>query len=85
MTTAITGQTAAKPTIKVADEVWVATLMLHQRHPERSDSRSKRLWSSQGQPRNLVHRATAAGFLCPRGAALRCQSSPKSWTLPDAL
>jgi hypothetical protein len=32
MTTAIT-----KPTIKVADEVWVATVMLHQRHPSRSD------------------------------------------------
>lgn len=27
----------AKPTIKVADEVWVATLMLHQRQPERVD------------------------------------------------
>jgi hypothetical protein len=32
MTTAI-----AKPTIKVADEVWLATAMLHQRHPERPD------------------------------------------------
>lgn len=32
MTTAMT-----KPTIKVADEVWVATLILHQRHPERVD------------------------------------------------
>jgi len=37
MTTAITKQTIAKPTIKVADEVWVATLMLHQRYPERPD------------------------------------------------
>jgi|SRR5580658_109867 hypothetical protein len=26
-----------KPTIKVADEVWLATLMLHQRHPPRID------------------------------------------------
>jgi len=32
MTTAV-----AKPTVKVADEVWVATAMLHQRHPERVD------------------------------------------------
>lgn len=32
MTTAV-----AQQTIKVADEVWVATLMLHQRHPERGD------------------------------------------------
>ena len=30
MTTAI-----AKPTIKVADEVWIATVMLHQRHPDK--------------------------------------------------
>jgi hypothetical protein len=28
---------SAAPTIKVADEVWVATLMLHQRYPERVD------------------------------------------------
>jgi hypothetical protein len=27
----------AKPAIKVADEVWIATAMLHQRHPERAD------------------------------------------------
>lgn len=32
MTTAI-----AKPTIKLADEVWVATVMLHQLHRERAD------------------------------------------------
>ena len=37
MTTAIAKSAATKPTIKVADEVWVATLMLHQRHPERPD------------------------------------------------
>ncbi len=37
MTTAIAKSATAKPTIKVADEVWVATLMLHQRHPERPD------------------------------------------------
>jgi len=36
-TTATTKPTTIKPTIKVADEVWVATLMLHQRHPERLD------------------------------------------------
>jgi hypothetical protein len=29
--------TVAKPTIKLADEVWLATAMLHQRHPERRD------------------------------------------------
>src|SRR5208283_5416175 len=29
--------TIAKPQIKLADEVWVSTLMLHQRHPERRD------------------------------------------------
>src|ERR1700745_425976 len=28
---------SARPTIKVADEVWVATVMLHQRQPERAD------------------------------------------------
>lgn len=28
---------SAKPTMKVADEVWAATLMLHQRHPDRAD------------------------------------------------
>jgi|ERR1700722_1790615 len=27
----------AKPAIKLADEVWAATLMLHQRHPECAD------------------------------------------------
>src|ERR1700704_1638211 len=37
MTTAIAKSATTKPTIKVADEVWVATLMLHQRHPERPD------------------------------------------------
>jgi hypothetical protein len=37
MTTAITRQTVTKPALKVADEVWVATLMLHQRYPERAD------------------------------------------------
>jgi hypothetical protein len=37
MRTTVAKQSAAKPTIKVADEVWLATLMLHQRHPERSD------------------------------------------------
>ncbi len=37
MTTAIAKSATAKPTIKVADEVWVATLMLHQRYPERPD------------------------------------------------
>lgn len=37
MTTAIAKQPITKPTIKVADEVWVATLMLHQRYPERPD------------------------------------------------
>jgi hypothetical protein len=26
-----------KPTVKVADEVWIATVMLHQRYPERED------------------------------------------------
>jgi hypothetical protein len=29
--------TASKPTIKVADEVWIATAMLHQRQPDRPD------------------------------------------------
>ena len=37
MTTAITKPVVTKPIIKVADEVWIATVMLHQRHPERSD------------------------------------------------
>src|SRR5271157_10512 len=37
MKTATTKRTITKPTIKVADEVWVATLMLHQRYPERPD------------------------------------------------
>ncbi len=37
MKTAITKQTVTEPTLKVADEVWIATLMLHQRHPERPD------------------------------------------------
>src|ERR1700751_131723 len=37
MTTTVAKQSTTKPTIKVADEVWVATLMLHQRHPERPD------------------------------------------------
>lgn len=27
----------ATPTVKVADEVWLATVMLHQRHPQRAD------------------------------------------------
>jgi hypothetical protein len=36
MTTA-TKPSLSRPTIKVADEVWLATLMLHQRHPERQD------------------------------------------------
>ena len=29
--------TIAKPTMKLADEVWIATALLHQRQPERSD------------------------------------------------
>ena len=29
--------TTSQPTIKVADEVWIATAMLHQRHPEQAD------------------------------------------------
>jgi hypothetical protein len=39
MTTATTKfkKDIAKPSLKVADEVWIATLMLHQRHPERPD------------------------------------------------
>lgn len=37
MTTATTKGTVTQPTIKVADEVWVATAMLHQRFPERLD------------------------------------------------
>jgi len=37
MTIAVTKPAAAKAAIKVADEVWVATVMLHQRHPERPD------------------------------------------------
>jgi hypothetical protein len=36
-TTATTKPAPIAQTIKVADEVWVATLMLHQRHPERLD------------------------------------------------
>ncbi len=36
-TIATTKSTPNAPTLKVADEVWVATLMLHQRHPERLD------------------------------------------------
>jgi hypothetical protein len=30
-------QTSIKTAIKVADQVWIATAMLHQKHPERSD------------------------------------------------
>jgi hypothetical protein len=33
----MTTGTAKEPTIKVADEVWLATAMLHQRHRERVD------------------------------------------------
>ncbi len=33
-TTATTKPSTIAPAIKVADEVWLATLMLHQRHPE---------------------------------------------------
>ena len=37
MTTTLTKQVTTKATIKVADEVWVATLMLHQQYPDRPD------------------------------------------------
>jgi len=37
MSTAIAKTAVTKPSMKLADEVWVATLMLHQRHPERLD------------------------------------------------
>ena len=48
MTTAIT-----KPTIKVADEVWVATLMLHQRHPERADFSIEEIVEFAGSAKEL--------------------------------
>src|SRR5271166_6227357 len=35
--TATAKPTVTSPAMKLADEVWVATLMLHQRHPERPD------------------------------------------------
>ncbi len=37
MTTAISGSPATVPRMRLADEVWIATLMLHQLYPERSD------------------------------------------------
>ncbi len=33
----VTTSTASKPSIKVADEVWIATALLHQQHPDRAD------------------------------------------------
>jgi hypothetical protein len=48
MTTAIT-----KPTIKVADEVWVATLMLHQRYRERVDFSIEEIVEFAGAAREL--------------------------------
>lgn len=37
MTTATTKSSSITPSLKVADEVWLATAILHQRHPERPD------------------------------------------------
>src|SRR5579862_4708801 len=45
--------TASKPNIKVADEVWVAIAILHQRHPERSDFSVEEIMEFSGKAKEL--------------------------------
>ncbi len=45
--------TASKPSIKVADEVWLAVAMLHQRHPERSDFSIAEIMEFSGTAKEL--------------------------------
>jgi hypothetical protein len=45
--------TIAKPTIKVADEVWIATAMLHQRHPDRADFSIEEIVELAGSAKEL--------------------------------
>ena len=52
-TTATTKPTPIAPTIKVADEVWVATLMLHQRYPERLDFSIEEIVEFAGSAKEL--------------------------------
>ncbi len=52
MTTAIS-KTIVKPAIKVADEVWVATLMLHQRHPDCRDFSIEEIMKFAGSAKEL--------------------------------
>ncbi len=53
MTTATTKRATAEPTIKLADEVWIATLMLHQRHPERPDFSIEEIVEFAGSAKEL--------------------------------
>ncbi len=45
--------TIAKPRIKVADEVWVATVMLHRRHRERADFSTEEIVEFAGSAKEL--------------------------------
>src|SRR5579864_7384901 len=45
--------TASKPNIKVADEVWVAIAILHQRHPEGSDFSVEEIMEFSGKAKEL--------------------------------
>jgi len=46
-----------KPTIKVADEVWIATAMLHRKHPERPDfSVEEIVEQAKAEARNIPFR-----------------------------
>jgi hypothetical protein len=49
-------ETTTKPTLKVADEVWVATAMLHRQHPERADFSIDEIvrFANAGKPLRLL-------------------------------
>ncbi len=53
MRTATTRQTDTGLTIKVADEVWIATVMLHQRYPERPDFLIEEIMEFAGSAKEL--------------------------------
>jgi hypothetical protein len=46
-------QSILKPSIKVADEVWIATLMLHQRYPQRADFSIEEIMEFAGSAKEL--------------------------------
>jgi hypothetical protein len=53
VTPTATKQNATKSTVKVADEVWIATVMLHQRHPDRPDFSLEEIMEFAGSAKEI--------------------------------